>query len=95
MDGMFATLVVCLPSRHTGGTLVVEHDRQTKRIDFGGPDAEYKIQYAAFYTDCRHEIALFRHVNSNRKCSQLALEVRQPAPPAQPAAARAHGRGET
>ena len=23
VDGMFATLVVCLPSRHTGGTLLV------------------------------------------------------------------------
>lgn len=34
--GMFATLVVCLPSRHEGGTLILEHDGQTKQIDFGG-----------------------------------------------------------
>jgi predicted 2-oxoglutarate/Fe(II)-dependent dioxygenase YbiX len=54
--GMFATLVVCLPSRHRGGTLVVKHDGQTKRIDFGGPDAEFTTQYAAFYADCQHEI---------------------------------------
>jgi hypothetical protein len=54
--GMFATLIVCLPARHEGGTLLVEHDRQTKEIDFGGPQSEYTVQYAAFYADCRHEI---------------------------------------
>lgn len=54
--GMFATLVVCLPSRHEGGTLIVKHDGQTKKIDFGGKDAEFHTQYAAFYADCQHEI---------------------------------------
>src|SRR5262249_31940757 len=56
VPGMFATLVVCLPSRHEGGTLVVTHDGQTKTIDFGGKDAEFKTYYAAFYADCQHEI---------------------------------------
>ncbi|MFI5461393.1 MAG: 2OG-Fe(II) oxygenase [Isosphaerales bacterium] len=54
--GMFATLVVCLPSRHEGGALVVTHDGQTQTSDFGGEDAEFKTQYAAFYADCQHEI---------------------------------------
>lgn len=54
--GMFATLVVCLPSRHDGGTLVVTHDGQTRKIDFGGADSEFKTHYAAFYADCQHEI---------------------------------------
>jgi hypothetical protein len=54
--GMFATLVVCLPSKHKGGTLIVKHDGQTKKIGFGGKDAEFKTQYAAFYADCQHEI---------------------------------------
>ncbi|HUY31156.1 MAG TPA: 2OG-Fe(II) oxygenase [Pirellulales bacterium] len=54
--GMFATLVVCLPSRHEGGTLIVNHDGQTKKIDFGGADSEFKTHYAAFYADCQHEI---------------------------------------
>jgi hypothetical protein len=53
---MFATLVVCLPSRHEGGSLLVTHDGETKRIDFGGDAAEFNVQYAAFYADCRHEI---------------------------------------
>ncbi len=55
-SGMFATMVVCLPSRHEGGTLVVRHDGQTKKIDFGGEHAEFQLQYAAFYADCQHEI---------------------------------------
>jgi hypothetical protein len=54
--GMFGTLVVCLPSRHEGGTLVLEHDGQTKRIDFGGKDSEFQTRYVAFYADCRHEV---------------------------------------
>jgi hypothetical protein len=54
--GMFATLVVCLPSPHEGGTLIVSHDGQSKRIDFGGEDSEFEAQYAAFYADCQHEI---------------------------------------
>jgi hypothetical protein len=54
--GMFGTLVVCLPSRHEGGTLILEHDGQTKQIDFGGDDSEFQTQYVAFYADCRHEV---------------------------------------
>lgn len=54
--GMFATLVVGLPSRHEGGKLIVTHDRQMKTIEFAGNDAEFKTQYAAFYADCQHEI---------------------------------------
>src|SRR5207237_1120219 len=56
VEGMFATLVVCLPSRHEGGTLIVRHDRESKEVDFGGAQGEFKVQYAAFYADCRHEI---------------------------------------
>jgi hypothetical protein len=53
---MFATLVVCLPSRHAGGALIVRHDGQTKRVDFGAKENQFKTQYAAFYADCEHEI---------------------------------------
>lgn len=80
--GMFATLVICLPSRHEGGTLVVEHDGQSERIDFGGPDSEFRTAYAAFYADCRHEITPVR--SGYRVCLiyNLALEgARQPAAP--------------
>ena len=53
-SGMFATLVVCLPSRHEGGTLIVEHDGKSTSVDFA--NAEFEIRYAAFYADCRHEV---------------------------------------
>jgi len=53
---MFATLAVCLPSRHEGGALVVQHDGRTRRIEFGGKNSQFKTQFAAFYADCQHEI---------------------------------------
>jgi len=53
---MFATLVVCLPSRHEGGTLIVSHDGLARQVEFGGAGAEFNVQYAAFYADCQHEI---------------------------------------
>jgi predicted 2-oxoglutarate/Fe(II)-dependent dioxygenase YbiX len=56
IPGMFATLVVNLPSRYEGGTLLVTHDGETKRIEFGGDAAEFNVQFAAFYADCQHEI---------------------------------------
>jgi hypothetical protein len=53
---MFATLVVCLPSRHEGGSLIVRHDGQTATLDFAKKGGEFHTQYAAFYADCEHEI---------------------------------------
>lgn len=55
-ERMFATLVVCLPSKHEGGTLIISHDGKTQRIDFGGEGSRFQMQYAAFYADCQHEI---------------------------------------
>jgi hypothetical protein len=57
VPGMFGTLVICLPSHHEGGTLLLRHDGQTKNIDFGGEDSEFQTRYVAFYADCQHEIA--------------------------------------
>ena len=83
VDGMFATLVVCLPSQHEGGTLMVSHDGETKQIDFSAPEGAYNVQYAAFYTDCRHEI---EPVTSGYRVSliynlKLARRKRQPTAP--------------
>lgn len=84
IPGMFATLVVCLPSRHEGGTLIVTHDGETKRIDFGGAAAEFNIQYAAFYADCQHEITPV--TSGHRVCLvynlAIARQKRQPSAPA-------------
>ncbi len=51
-DAMVGTLVVSLPSAHTGGELVVEH---------GGESVTYRtskqeLSFIAFYADCRHEV---------------------------------------
>ena len=56
-DGMFATLVIQLPSCHTGGTLIVSHAGDTKSFFLGaGKDAAYGCHFAAHYADCEHEI---------------------------------------
>lgn len=55
VPGMFATLVVALPSIHTGGELVVRHKGREVRLDLHGPDPSMAA-FAAFYADCVHEV---------------------------------------
>jgi len=53
--GMFATLIIVLPSLHQGGELLIRHRDQQVRLDMG--DAEpSEITFAAFYADCIHEV---------------------------------------
>ncbi len=54
--GMFGTLIIGLPSSHTGGELVIRFDEKEKIIDFSSPASNYKIPYVAFFADCDHEI---------------------------------------
>lgn len=54
--GMFGTLVIGLPSTHSGGELLVRFDGKEKSISFDTWAANYEIPYAAFYADCDHEI---------------------------------------
>ncbi len=53
--GMFATLVVALPSIHSGGELVVRHKGREVRLELQGPDPSMAA-FAAFYADCVHEV---------------------------------------
>jgi 2-oxoglutarate-Fe(II)-dependent oxygenase superfamily protein len=53
--GMFATLVVVLPSTSTGGELLVRHKDREVRLDLHGPDPS-EVAFAAFYADCVHEV---------------------------------------
>lgn len=46
---------MCLPSAHEGGVLVVRHDGRCLEFDWSGP-APNSIQWAAFYSDCEHEV---------------------------------------
>ncbi|HMQ65127.1 MAG TPA: 2OG-Fe(II) oxygenase [Arachnia sp.] len=51
-DDMVATLVVALPSPHTGGQLVIDDRGSLKHYD-GSPE---KLVLVAFYADRRHEV---------------------------------------
>ncbi|NNJ83833.1 MAG: 2OG-Fe(II) oxygenase, partial [Gammaproteobacteria bacterium] len=57
LDGMVATLVIILPSLHEGGELIVSHDGARHRFTFAGAASGNELSYAAFYADCRHEVA--------------------------------------
>jgi predicted 2-oxoglutarate/Fe(II)-dependent dioxygenase YbiX len=53
--GMFATLIIVLPSRYTGGELVVRHRDREVRLDLRSPEPA-EVAFAAFYADCVHEV---------------------------------------
>ncbi|MBL0408180.1 2OG-Fe(II) oxygenase [Microvirga aerilata] len=53
--GMFATLVVVLPSPSAGGELVVRHKDREVRLDLHCPDPS-EVAFGAFYADCVHEV---------------------------------------
>ena len=53
---MFGTLVLGLPSKHSGGELIIRYDGREKVVDFSQAASNYKMPYAAFYADCEHEI---------------------------------------
>jgi hypothetical protein len=53
--GMFATLVLALPSQSSGGDLVVRHKEREARLDLAN-DEPSEMTFAAFYADCVHEV---------------------------------------
>ncbi len=55
LPGMFATLVIALPSTAEGGELIVSHKGEEKRIDLRCPDPS-ELAFAAFYGDCVYEV---------------------------------------
>lgn len=53
--GMFATLIIVLPSRYSGGELRVRHRDREVQLDLRCPEPS-EVAFAAFYADCVHEI---------------------------------------
>jgi predicted 2-oxoglutarate/Fe(II)-dependent dioxygenase YbiX len=53
--GMFATLVIVLPSHCSGGELLVHHHGREVRLDLRSEDPA-EVSFAAFYADCPHEV---------------------------------------
>ena len=54
-SGMFATLVLALPSQSAGGELIVRHNDREARLDLASEEPS-EIAFAAFYADCVHEV---------------------------------------
>ena len=48
-------MVICLPCPHEGGQLRIAHQGQETIFDWSQEEAD-KIQWAAFYSDCEHEV---------------------------------------
>ena len=84
--GFVGSLVVCLPVGHSGGELVVEHGGQRVEFGWGEGAAAGEVQWAAFFSDCRHEVLpvatgarvtltydLFAHPGAERDCLQKVL----------------------
>lgn len=53
--GMFATMVLVLPSTHSGGELAIKHLGREVVLD-PRPEEPSEIGFAAFYADCVHEV---------------------------------------
>jgi len=54
-DNMVATLVILLPSRYRGGTLLVENQGDSQRYPSTSAP-QNKLTFIAFYADCQHEV---------------------------------------
>lgn len=54
--GMFATLVIILPSIYRGGELLIKHQQEQVKINLGCDEDSSEISYAAFYADGVHEV---------------------------------------
>src|SRR5215471_11180625 len=55
IPNMFATLVVNLPSQHTGGELIISHAGQSQSYSFADSSL-FAPSFVAFYADCYHEV---------------------------------------
>src|SRR5688572_20232664 len=63
--GMFGTLVVMLPSVHSGGELRIRHAGREVTVDTSYAEFS-ELSYVAFYVDCEHEALPVRE--GNRVC---------------------------
>ncbi|KAI9625867.1 hypothetical protein H4Q26_016115 [Puccinia striiformis f. sp. tritici PST-130] len=59
--GMFGTLIICLPSPHTGGEVVVKHNGECKTLR----TSDAKQSFACWYSDVTHEVL---PVTSGHRC---------------------------
>ena len=55
--GMFATMVIQLPSKFDGGKITVRHAGKEKVMEMDGERSGYCCKYAAHYSDCEHQVS--------------------------------------
>ena len=84
--GMFATLILQLPSVFTGGDLIIKHSNHEKKVVFATADAEFSCMYAAHYADCEHELTEITSGYRLALVYSLCCESNRviPTPPNQP-----------
>jgi len=57
VDQMFGSLIVAIPSAHTGGELVINHPgHEEVVVKFDSKEGLRRMQYVAFFADCLHEV---------------------------------------
>jgi len=86
-ERMVATMIVVLPNRFEGGTLVVRHGAAKQTLTFDEAASGKAPCYAAFYADCEHEVR--RVTGGVRLCLAYNLVLKpkrvKPAAAAKPA----------
>ncbi|WP_197536260.1 2OG-Fe(II) oxygenase [Blastococcus saxobsidens] len=75
-DAMVGTLVVSLPSTHTGGELVIDHAGESRT--YGASKEE--LSFVAFYADCRHQVTPVRSGYRATLTFNLLAGAETPAP---------------
>jgi predicted 2-oxoglutarate/Fe(II)-dependent dioxygenase YbiX len=86
-DRMVASLIVALPNRFEGGTLIVRHSAAKQQLTFSEAAEGKSPCYAAFYSDCEHEVQ--RVTDGVRLCLayNLVLEPQRAKSPSKAKAA--------
>jgi hypothetical protein len=81
-DAMVGTLVMSLPSAHTGGELVIDHAGEARTYRASRED----LTFVAFYSDCRHEVTPVRSGYRVTLTFNLLADTGTAAPEAGPVA---------
>jgi 2OG-Fe(II) oxygenase superfamily len=85
-DAMVGTLVVSLPSAHTGGELVIDHAGESNAYRA----SKEELTFVAFYADCRHEVTPVRSGYRLTLTFNLLSGAETPAQAAGPATELVH-----
>ncbi|HET9258054.1 MAG TPA: 2OG-Fe(II) oxygenase [Pseudonocardiaceae bacterium] len=85
-DAMVGTLVVSLPSAHTGGELVIDHAGESTAYRA----SKEELTFVAFYADCRHQVTPVRSGYRVTLTFNLLCGAETPDPEVGPAVELAH-----